>query len=223
MEPVTWNGNLFPLNATSSVQLQYNNTALGNATVTEGVPSYYGYQNITMDEVWLRGADGNSSWSGQNITLILISQPPGDAEAIIKSGPMISLARNPKTLPPVVIPKIPNKYGLEIGLPIGLAALVIIILSVCCAVKKNNRRFKDLRGSLTKDYMSRRSRRGGGGRRGGGKRGDWDEDDVELSPTAGPGGYTDEPVKGGQNAFRDEIRRQREEDDQSMKRTYSSY
>ena len=176
-----------------------------------------------MDEAWLRGADGNSSWSGQNITLVMISQPAGDGPAIIKSGPMVSLARNPKTLPPVVIPKIPNKYGLEIGLPIGLVALIVIILSVCCAVKRNNGRFRDLKGSLTKDYMSRRARRGGGGRRGGGKGGDWDADDLELSPTNGQGSYTDEPVKGGQNAFRDEIRRQREEDDQSIKRTYSSY
>lgn len=223
MLSVTWNGNLLPLNATSTVQLQYNNTALGNATVTQDVPTYFGYQNVTMSESWLQGADGNSSWSGQNITLILISQPAGDAEPIIKTGPMISLARNPSTLPPVLIPKLPAKYGLEIGLPIGLAALIIIIISVCCAVKKNNGRFRDLKGSMTKDYMARRARRGGGGRRGGGKGGDWNADDMELSPTAENGGYTDEPVKGGQNAFRDEIRRQRDEDDQSIKRTYSSY
>lgn len=176
-----------------------------------------------MDEAWLQGAAGNSSRSGQNMTLVLISEPAGGVPAIVKSGPFISLAKNPKTLPPVLIPKIPNKYGLEIGLPIGLVGLIIIILSVCCAVKRNNGHFRDVQSSLTKDYMSRRSRRGGGGRRGGGQGGEWNADDMELSPTSGPGGYTDEPVKGGQNAFRDEIRRQRDEDDQSIKRTYTSY
>ena len=220
---VTWNGDLFPLNATSTIQLQYNDTTLGNATITDETPSFFGYQNITMDVAWLRGADGNSSWSGQNITLVMISQPAGGGPPIVKPGPMISLARNPKTLPKIILPKISNKYGLEIGLPIGLAALIIIILSVCCACRKNNGRFRDLQASATKDYMSRRARRGGGGRRGGGKGGDWDADDLELSTADGNGGYSDVPVKGGQNAFRDEVQRQREEDDQSIKRTYSSY
>ena len=220
---VTWNGDLFPLNATSTIQLRYNDTSLGNATITDSTPSYVGYQNITMDVAWLKGADGNSSWSGQNITLVMISQPAGGGPAIVKPGPVISLARNPKTLPKIIIPKISNKYGLEIGLPIGLAALIIIVLSVCCACRKNNGRFKDLQASVTKDYMSKRARRGGGGRRGGGRGGDWDADDLELEPANGVGGYSDEPVNGGQNAFRDEIQRQRDEDDRAMKRTYSSY
>ena len=147
----------------------YNDTALGNATVTEGVPAYRGYQDITIDEAWLKGADGNSSWSGQNVTLMMVSDVPNGLPPVnVTSGPTIALVKNPKTLPPVLIPKLPNKYGLEIGLPVGLVAVIVILLAICCAVRKNNGRFRDLKGSMTKDYMSRRARRGGGGRRGGG-------------------------------------------------------
>lgn len=211
----TWNGDLFPLNATNRIQLRYNDTTLGNATITEPVPSYQGYANITFDDAWLKGADGNSSWSGQNLTVVMLSQPKGDVPEIVSPGPLIYLDRNPKTLPKIPIPKISNKYGLEIGLPIGLAALLIIIFSLCCAVRRNNRRFADLKGMATKDYMSKRARRGRGGR-------GQPLDEMELGNKRSEGMYTDQPVIGGENAFRDEIKRQREEDD-ALRRNVTSY
>ena len=61
--------------------------------------------------------------------------------------------------------------------------------------------------------MAKRARRKGKG-------GDIALDDYGSQPSLT--GYTDQPLQGG-NAFRDEVARQREEDDQSMKRFPSSY
>ena len=184
---------------------------MGNDTA-----AYLGYYSIELPEVWLLGADGNSSWSGQNLTINMITQPADDEPEFVTAGPQVYLVRDPHTLPPVRIKKLPAKYGLEIGLPIGLVALVIIFLSVCCAARRSNRHFSRFKGA-SKDYMSRRARR-----RGPMKAGDIQLDEMDLGPQETGFHYTDQPVTGGGNAFRDEIRRQRDEDDQ-LKRSIHSY
>lgn len=87
-------------------------------------------------------------------------------------------------------------------------------------MRKNNRHLSEIK-HMGKDYMSKRSRKKKF------KRGDIQLDDYELGNGAGVGeGYTDQPSRGGgvENMFRDEIRRQREEDDAaSIKRTVTSF
>ena len=155
-----------------------------------------------MDKSWLMGAAGNDSSSGQNMTFYIQSgaQDP-------KEGPMISLVVNPKTLPPVQFHKIPAKYGLEIGLPIGVAAAILIVLALWCVMRRNNRTWSDIKGHGA-DYMAKRSRkRGRVGKDGG----------IQLEEYNRPrrqDAFSDEPYTGGSgNAFRDEVARQREEDD----------
>ena len=166
----------------------------------------HGYVNINMQEAWLNGKPGNDSSSGQNMTLYLQSDPlhsPGN----ITKGPSISLVVNPKTLPRVLIPKLPARLGLEIGLPIGVVAAFIIIIALWCGSKRHNKSWGDLRGH-GKDYMARRARRRGVP----GKEGA-----IQLEDYGSPRGqdsFSDEPYSGGTgNAFRDEIAKQREEDD----------
>ncbi|MCJ1457199.1 hypothetical protein MMC28_007566 [Mycoblastus sanguinarius] len=218
---LTWNSALFPLNASDQnlvdeyVVLRY---ADGSQDVAWSSPLTLhgtGYVNVNMNKDWLLGAPGNDTTSGQNLTMFLGSS----AESPVK-GPTISLTVNPRTLPRVLIPKISNKYGLEIGLPVGIVGALMVIFAIWCGMRKHDRSWKDI-GHTGKDYMARRRRRGGGGRRGGGKGGDIQLNDWETSPNGDQ--FTDEPYQGGsKNAFRDEIKRQREEDD-GLKRTVTSY
>lgn len=154
-----------------------------------------------MDKSWLLGAPGNDSTSGQNATFYIASGP-----ANFTTGPMISLVVDPSTLPRVLIPKLPKKYGLEIGLPIGIVAALLVILAIVCGMRKHNRHWKDVKGT-GKDYMARRQR----------KRGRQDGGGIQLEELSNPrnqDAFSDEPYTGGSgNAFRDEVARQREEDD----------
>ncbi|KAL9103505.1 MAG: hypothetical protein Q9163_001461 [Psora crenata] len=209
---ITWNPALFAANATSHVQLRYVDSTLGDAWTSDPTPNYQGYVDIEMSKEWLKGAAGNDSTSGQNMTLSMISEPMG-GENITKPGPQISLVVDPATLPPVPIKKLPSKYGLEIGAPIGLAALVVIVVSIWCGIRRNNRHHRSIRG-ISKDYMAKRARKRGKG-------GDIALEDYGSQPSL-QSQFTDQPLKGG-NAFRDEIARQRQEDDRSLRRFPTSY
>lgn len=208
---VTWNPYLHPYNYTTQIQLAYDDPSLGNATVSNSTNFYLGFQYFELDEAWLQGADGNSSWSGQNLTVNLISTPPDGGADIVSPGPQIYLVRDPKSLPIIHYKKLAPKYGLEIGLPIGLIALIIIALSVWCAARRSNRQFASVRGA-GRDYMARRARR-----RGHSRKGDIQLEEMDMGTEDSNPRYTDQPVRGGGNAFRDEIRRQQEGDDSSVK------
>jgi len=167
------------------------------------VPNVQGYVNINMHKEWLEGQPGNDSTSGQNMTLYL---QPNNQSAPAK-GPTLSLVVDPSTLPPVLIPKLPTRLGLEIGLPIGVVAALIIILAILCGMRKHQRSWRDVKGH-GKDYMARRARRRGrAGKEGG----------IQLEDYNSPqeqDAFSNEPYTGGSgNAFRDEIAKQREEDD----------
>ena len=157
-----------------------------------------------MEKAWLKGASGNNSASGQNITFYLIN----GGQSPVK-GPMISLVINPSTLPRVLLPKIASKYGMEIGLPIGLAAALLIIFALICGMRRHNSSWKHIRGH-GRDYMAKRARRRGrAGKDGAIQLGEY------KYPQQG-NTFSDEPYTGGSgNAFRDEVARQREEDDRS--------
>ena len=190
MAPVTWNPSLFSNNTGDFIVARYENEPQDVVWNSSLIPNGKGYVNVNMDKAWLMGAPGNDSTSGQNITFYLISGVQNPVK-----GPMISLVVNPFTLPPVLLPKIPSKYGMEIGLPIGLVAALLIVLAIVCGMKKHERSWSAVRGH-GKDYMAR----------------------IPLQDYNYPqkDAFSDEPYTGGTgNAFRDEVARQREEDDRS--------
>lgn len=183
--------------------MRYDDGDQGIVWNSSTIPNGKGYTNINMQKEWLNGQPGNDSTSGQNMTLYL---QPNNQSAPTK-GPTISLVVDPSTLPPVLIPKLPARLGLEIGLPIGVAAALVIILALWCSVRKHQRSWRDVRGH-GKDYMARRARRRGKS----GKEGSIQLEDYNSS--RGEDAFSDEPYTGGSgNAFRDEIAKQREEDD----------
>ncbi|KAG8532164.1 uncharacterized protein KY384_003804 [Bacidia gigantensis] len=209
LERLTWNPSLFSDNATNVAELRYVDGALGNAWTSEPVPNYMGYVNVEMSKDWLKGASGNDSESGQNMTLFMMSTPL-DGDLDTKPGPQVALVIDPHTFPKVRLKSLPGKYGLEVGVPVGVVGLFLIILGICCGIRKNNRHHRSIR-NVSKGYMEKRARRRG---RGG---------DVQLEEF-GEDQYRDQPLKGGTgNAFRDEVAKQREEDHASLKRFPSSY
>ena len=157
---------------------------------------------------YLLNQAGNDTDSASNLTFTLISTLP-DGTDNRTSGPIINLTLDPHTLPRIPVPNpIPAKKGLEIGLPIGLVALIIIALSICCAIRKSKRNWREMR-HYGKDYMRKRAKRSG-------KRGDGgielSDYDLNSSNRARAERFEDEPTRGGNNAFRDEIERQKEEE-----------
>lgn len=158
---VTWNSDLFASNSSATVLLTYDTQEQGTvAWYSPSVPNIKGYVNIFMESAWLLGASGNDTSTGQNLTFSFLSTPLGGGQNITKPGPMISLTVDPSTLPRVELPNLPGKYGLEIGLPIGLVAFVLIVLGIWCGMRKNNQSWAKVRGH-SKDYMSKRARRRG--------------------------------------------------------------
>ena len=205
---VTWNPSLFDHDNLNTAELRYLNGSLGNAWTSDPIPNVRGYMNVEMEKDWLRGASGNDSTLGQNMTLYMVSQPR-EGDNVTKSGPLLALIVNPKTLPRMPIKNLPAKYGLEIGVPIGVVAIVLILIGICCGIRKNNRHHRSIKG-VSKDYMAKRARRRG-------KAGDIALEDYGDQ-------YKDQPLQGGTgNVFRDEVAKQRQEDDASLRRMPSSY
>ena len=182
------------------------NDGTGDVSNSSLTPHGPGYLNLYMDKAWLKGQAGNDSTSGQNMTLYLQHDPENDPANMTK-GPTISLVVNPSTLPKVLIPKLPSRFGLEIGLPIGVVAALIIVFALWCGIRRNHRSWRGVRGH-GKEYMARRARRRGRERK---------EGAIQLEDYNSPRGdkaFSDEDYTGGSgNAFRDEVARQRAEDD----------
>lgn len=156
---------------------------------------------------FLRGHAGKDTDTASNLTFHLISTPLG-GEANKTIGPIIHLTLDPDTLPKLPIPDmVPKKLGFQIGLPIGLVASILIGLSIWCAIRKNKRRWREVRHHGS-DYIKKRT----------GKRRATKAQNIELSDydfdssTARAERFEDEPTRGGGNAFRDEIERQKQEE-----------
>lgn len=155
-----------------------------------------------MNHSFLGAHSGNYTADGMNMSFTLYSTPFGKPTNRT-SGPTTTLTINPADLPKVLIKNpIPVKKGLEIGLPIGLVALVVIGLSIWCGMRKHRRHWSEMQ-HYGKDYMRRRR-----GRRGKGEGIELNDYDTRADR------FEDAPTTGGgdRNEFREEMERQRKED-----------
>ena len=208
----TWNPDHFAPNASNYIEIHNaNSTSSENSKIetTEEVHNKKGYINIHMLEKHLLGHAGNDTDSASNLTFHLISTPVcGEPNTTI--GPIISLTYDPDSLPKVPIPDpIPKKIGFQIGLPIALVAFIIIALSICCAIRKNKQKWREVRHHGS-DYIKKRAHKRAAARGQSIELNDYDFD----SSTARAERFEDEPTRGGSggNAFRDEIERQKQEE-----------
>ena len=205
----TWNPKQFAPNATNYIEIHNaNSTSSANSKIdkTEEVHNLQGYINIYMLEKHLLGHAGNDTDSAANLTFHLISTPVcGEPNTTI--GPIISLTYDPDSLPKIRIPDaIPKKLGFQIGLPVALVALIVIGLSICCAIRKNKEKWREVRHHGS-DYVKNRARKRRAAKGQSIELNDYDFD----SSTARAERFEDEPTRGG-NAFRDEIERQKQEE-----------
>lgn len=168
-----------------------------------------GYMNIYMNHSFLGSHSGNYTADGMNLSFILFSTPVG-GPTNRTMGPNTTLIFNPADLPKIKWKNpIPAKKGLEIGLPIGLVAFVVIALSIWCGMRKHRRNWNEMR-HYGQDYMWKRRGKGKGKAGQGIELNDYDFDAntraerFEDEPTTGRGG--------NRNQFRDELERQRQEE-----------
>jgi len=134
---VTWDADFFAINSTITIELSYVSTSGGggNAWSSAKTPNAYGYVTMTMDKAWLQGTSRN------NLTLTIVSLGPNvNAQAVRTSGPVISLINKPVAhLPAPPHTKAPNKLGMEIGIPVGVAFIVFVVFGLCIGMRKTRR------------------------------------------------------------------------------------
>ena len=94
-------------------------------------PKNLGYVIMTIDANWLQGQNMN------NLTLTLVSLNPTSNQPAAKAPrPIISIINQPSThyAPPRNTSI--NKLGLNVGIPVGLGAMVFIICGLWCGMRK---------------------------------------------------------------------------------------
>ena len=171
-----------------------------------------------MQEKYLLGQAGNDTDSSSNLTFYLISTPFNSDEVNKTAGPTVHLTYDPKSLPQLEIPDaIPKKIGFQVGLPIGIVAFLIIGLSVFCAIRKNKRKWREVRHHGS-DYIKKRARKRRADKGQGIELSDYDFD----ASTARAERFEDEPTRGG-NAFRDEMERQKAEEYRNRAQKITSF
>ena len=220
---MTWNPDLFSPNATNYIEVHNVNSTSSDPSQsliynTTSVLNPMGYLNIYMNHTFLGGHSGNFTADGMNMSFILYSTPLGGTTNRTM-GPNTTLTLNPADIPKIPWKNpIPAKKGLEIGLPIGLVALIIVGLSIWCGMRKHRRHWNEMR-HYGQDYMRKRRR--------GGKGGDGIElNDYDFDSNTRAERFEDEPTTGGggnRNEFREEMERQRKEEWRNRAAKVSSF
>lgn len=146
---VTWNPDYYDLNATITIELRYPNSTQGDSAFTSAkTANSYGYIPLHMQSEWLQGRKRNS------LTLYIIElDSTSNRRASVLQGPTITLHPRPTEhyKPPPQLPF--NKRALAIGLPVGLAAVVLIVGGLYFGMRESRRiRVGNAMGSRGKGY-----------------------------------------------------------------------
>ena len=130
---VTWNADFYPLNATITIELRYSDSPEGTSAFTsDKTDNSYGYIPLHMSNEWLQGKQNNT------LTLYIIELDSTlDRRASARQGPTITLRPKPaehyKPSPP---PRF-NKLALCIGLPVSLAVVIIVVVTLVFSMRKS--------------------------------------------------------------------------------------
>jgi hypothetical protein len=196
-----------------------------NAWSSPAVDGVLGFVIITMDNAWLQGMSANSL----NLTLVDNGiDSNGRQAAKTFRGPVISIV-TPGHYPPPPTTTI-NPLGLQIGIPLGVAAFILILFGLFFGMRRQRQVDVGAIKSLLnrkKGYGVRKSRAQRMGQKKGLVANDGQDEDafrddpVELQQRGiGGDGYRDHQLShspprehfmegsGGANAFRDEVARQ---------------
>ena len=146
---VTWNADLYPLNATITIELRYPNSSEGDSAFTsERTDNSYGYVPLRMQKEWLQGKPHNT------LTLYIIElDSTSDRRASAKQGPTVVLLSNSAEhyKPPPPLPF--NKLALMIGLPVSVGVVVLLVCAVSFGMWKSRKTgIEHIRASRNKGY-----------------------------------------------------------------------
>ena len=206
-----WPGGFNATGVELRLELQYLNEDYNDVPLSEGrLNATLGFTYMEIDEGMLKGNKEN------NLTVILWANFPNEPPTEYK-GPTITVAQPQPTSPPPPPPNSIDGQDLAIGLPVALAVVCLIVAALFFGFRKHRRiGLGNVMGSK-RGYGVGKSRRQRMGKRGPLELGgdapasefrDNPTGDVELQNK-----YRDEgtPRSGGtgENAFRDEIERQR--------------
>lgn len=225
---VTWDPTRFDVNATINILLNYSNDTARVAYTSEGVPKQKGFLTVTMQESWME--------TRSNATLIfaLVSYTPiSDHTARPFVGPTVFLSKKPAThYKPPPVNTLPDNISLLIGLPLGLGALFFVMLGLYFGMRKHRRiAMADIKAALSKKkgYGASKSKRQRLGLKKGAirleereiltpNRREYTDDEVRnVPPRFNASGHMRDESLGslvsdsegpGNNAFREEIRKQ---------------
>ena len=146
----------FSSNVSVTVELDYLNAtgpAPQHAWSSPPTPKNLGYVIMTIDADWLQGQSMN------NLTLTLISLDPTINQPAAKApGPIISIINKPPTHYAPPPNTLINKLGLEVGIPVGLGAMVFIICALWWGMRKTRIQLGSVM-SYKKGYGIGKSRR----------------------------------------------------------------
>ncbi|KAI9763588.1 MAG: D-lactate ferricytochrome c oxidoreductase [Geoglossum simile] len=193
---VTWDPSykFFNVNSTISILLNYANESGGGREAWQSGPraNSYGFVSVKMEDRWRKGQSKN------NLTFYLVEVKSGLGPARYIEGPTISLVAKPiehyKPPPPT---RPPNKLGLEIGLPVSLGFISLVVCGLWIGMRKhraiglgniNIGRNKGYGIGKSHRQRMKRSKRAGPIRL---------DDDDNVMPPSRDGGFRDDPMDGG--------------------------
>ncbi|KAH0542652.1 hypothetical protein FGG08_002975 [Glutinoglossum americanum] len=238
---VTWDPSFFGPNSTVSIWLNYVDPEGGGREAWNSGPraNSYGFVSLQMDNSWRKDNSRN------NLTFYLVKVGSNEVQPTVIQGPTISLIKKPaQHYPPPPRTKAPSGLSLEIGIPVALVFIFVVVCGLWIGMRKhrtiglgniNIGRNKGYGVGQSRRQRIKRSKKAGpiqlgddtmAEPRGDGFR-DHPIDDVELAERqARPRGHirddslgslADSPTQGtfrqdqrrGNNAFRDEVARQK--------------
>ncbi|KAF2431995.1 hypothetical protein EJ08DRAFT_732751 [Tothia fuscella] len=212
---VTWDPARFEVNTTITIVLNYGNDSTHRAAWTsEGQPKEKGFVTVQMDKKWLQDSSNNTLEFGL-ISYVTAGSHTRDA----LEGPTIFLtSKGPSHFKPPPHTKMPDKLSLLIGLPLGLGALLFVLIGLFFGMRKQRQiGVGSVMGRGKKGYGVGKSRRQRVGKEGAIR---LEEREVLQTrvPPLGSGHAREESLgslvsdnegKQGNNAFRDEMKKQR--------------
>ncbi|KAL1958162.1 hypothetical protein VTO42DRAFT_5017 [Malbranchea cinnamomea] len=132
---VTWDPDELPVNSTVVIGLTYVNDTDGKSPyVSSEMPNTLGFMSLVMEKDWLQGKSQN------NLTLYIAEYDPQSGKRVrVMDGPTISLSKKPPEHQPPPPELKHNKLGVMIGVPLGIAAFLLILLGLFFGMRHRRR------------------------------------------------------------------------------------
>ena len=129
---ITWWTGYFDSGTRVSAKLDLSGNVTQNAWHSDDIDKNMGFAYLPVDDTMLQGGDTS------NLTFSLVANNPDDDEpARIIPGPTITASKPVATHLPPSPPNSINKLGLEVGIPVAIAVVALIIVGLWFTTRKH--------------------------------------------------------------------------------------